>query len=144
MRISSKVGLKALDASESYLVETIEPDRRGLVALCHALVLLIQLMLHPVKTLVYYDTRKITQSPVEVTGETADRYRMFFTRLLEAFDRLEFVPAARGKYVEKLRDKLDQLSQDDRANEITLGNIAEMMARVENMGEDSGEPPAAI
>lgn len=144
VRISSKVGLKALDASESYLVETIEPDRRGLVALCHALVLLIQLMLHPVKTLVYYDTRKITQSPVEVTGETADRYRMFFTRLLEAFDRLEFVPAARGKYVEKLRDKLDQLSQDDRANEITLGNIAEMMARVENMGEDSGEPPAAI
>jgi len=41
VRISSNVGLKALDASESYLVERVEPDQRGLAAVCHALFLLI-------------------------------------------------------------------------------------------------------
>ncbi len=143
VRISSNVGLKALDASESYLVEHVEPDRRGLAALSHALVLLIGLMLHPVNTLVYYDTRAITQSPLETIGEPEDRYRVFFSRLLEAFDHLEFVPAAKGPSVEKLRRKLEQLSREDRANEIVPGNIATMMEKVEKMGGDSGEPPVA-
>ncbi len=134
VRISSNVGLKALDAGESYLVEKIDPDRRGLVAVCHALVLLIQLMLQPVKTLVYYDTRKIdsplAQASSEVSDETGDRYRAFFDTLFECFEDVEFVPAPKGKYVEKLRRKLDQLARDNRTNEIVPGGILEMIDKV--------------
>ena len=62
IRIASNVDLKALDVSESYLLETIAPKQHGLVSICHALVLLIQLMLHPVKTFLYYDANQMDDS----------------------------------------------------------------------------------
>jgi hypothetical protein len=135
VRISSNVGLKALDASESYVVETVVPERRDLVAVSHALVLLIQLMLQPVKTLVYYDSHTMDHPLVQEGEETEDRYRTFFNTLLDSFDQVEFIPAAKGKYVEKLRRKLDQLSRDDRANEIIPGDIEEMIEKVEHRSE---------
>jgi len=131
VRISSNVGLKALDASESYLVERVDPDRRGLVAVCHALVLLIQLMLYSVKTLVYYDTRNIDNPLAQATGEAGDPYRAFFDTLFECFEDLEFIPAPKGKYVEKLRRKLDQLARDGKTNEIVPGNILEIIDKVD-------------
>lgn len=130
VRISSNVGLKALDASESYLLETIESDRRGLVALCHALILLIQLRLHPVKTLIYYDTHRIDDPPVGTAVETEASYQAFFDTLLDCFEDLEFGPAPKGKYVEKLRRKLKQLVHTAWTNEIVPGNIAEIIAKV--------------
>lgn len=136
VRIASDVGLKALDASESYLLETIAPQQRGLVSVCHALVLLIQLMLHPVKTLVYYDTRTIDNPLIQTPDRSEDRFQPFFDTLLECFDHLEFVPAAKGQYVEKLRRKLKQLSHGDPAGEIVPGNITEMIDTVENKGEN--------
>jgi hypothetical protein len=132
VRISSNVGLKALDASESYLVEPIDPTYRGLVSICHALVLLIQLMLHPVKTLIYYDTLEIDDPLAPVTGEVGDRCRVFLDTLLECFDHLEFVPAPKGKYVEQLRGKLKQLAGAGQTNEIVPGNILEMIDNVKN------------
>jgi hypothetical protein len=136
VRIASNVGLTALDASESYLLETIAPEQRGLVSICHALVLLIQLMLHPVKILVYYDTRNIDNPLTRTTDRSGDRFQAFFDTLLECFDHLEFVPAPKGKYVEKLRRKLNQLGHDDPAGEIVPGNITEMIDPVENKGEN--------
>jgi hypothetical protein len=131
VRIASNVGLKALDASESYLLETIAPEQRGLVSICHALVLLVQLMLHPVKTLVYYDTRTIDNPLTRTTDMSGDRFQAFFDTLLECFDHLEFVPAPKGKYVEKLRRKLNQLGHDDPADEIVPGNITEMIDKID-------------
>jgi hypothetical protein len=136
VRIASNVGLTALDASESYLLETIAPEQRGLVSICHALVLLIQLMLHPVKILVYYDTRNIDNPLTRTTDRSGDRFQAFFDRLLECFDHLEFVPAPKGKYVEKLRRKLNQLGHNDTAGEIVAGNITEMIDNIENKGEN--------
>ncbi len=134
VRISSNVGLKALDASESYLVERVASNRRGLVAVCHALILLIQLMLHPVKTLVYYDTRNIdnplTQTSGEVSSEVKDRHQALFDTLFECFEDMEFIPAPKGKYVEKLRRKLNQLARNGRTNEIVPGNILEIIDKM--------------
>jgi hypothetical protein len=134
VRTTSNAGLKALDASESYLLEAIAPEQRGLVSICHALVLLIQLMLHPVKTVIYYDAHHI-DNPLKRTTD-GDRFRAFFDTLLECFDHLEFVPAPKGKYVEKLRRKLKQLGHDDPAGEVVPGNITEMMDKVKNMGKN--------
>ncbi|MEW5958120.1 MAG: hypothetical protein AB1801_10375 [Chloroflexota bacterium] len=91
-------------------------------------------MLHPVKTLVYYDTRTI-ENPL-TTDRSGERYWAFFDTLLECFDHLEFVPAPKGRYVEKLRRKLNQLSHDDPAGEIVPGNMTEMIDKVENSGEN--------
>jgi hypothetical protein len=52
--------------------------------------------------------------------------------LLECFDHLEFIPAPKGKYVEKLRHKLKQLAGTSQTNEIVSGNILEMIDNVEN------------
>ncbi len=131
VRISSNVGLKALDASESYMIEQVSPDQRGLVTVCHALVLLIQLTLQSVKTLVYYDAHNIDNPLAQTSGEVGDRYRDFFNTLLECFEDLEFVPTPKGKYVEKLRRKLDQLAHDKRANEIVPGNILEIIVKID-------------
>ncbi len=130
VRISSNVGLKALDASESYLLELVDPDQRGLVAVCQALILLIQLMLQPVKTLLYYDTHKVDNPLTQATNESGDRYRTFFNTLFECFDQLEFIPAPKGKYVERLRRKLGQLAHERRSNEIVPGNILEIIDKV--------------
>jgi hypothetical protein len=131
VRISSKVGLKALDASESYLLETIPPKQRGLISICHALVLLIQLMLPAVKTVLYYDAHQI-DDPLATTPETADRYQAFFERLLACFEHLEFVPVTKGQHLEKLRRKLAQLARNDKANEIVPGDILEIIEKLEN------------
>jgi len=137
VRIASNIGFKALDASESYLLETIVPKQRGLVSICHALVLLIQLMLYPVKTLVYYDTRAIENPLIRTTDRSEDRrFQAFFDMLLDCFDHLEFVPAPKGKYIENLRRKLNQLGHDDPGGEIVPGNIMDIINTVENEGEN--------
>lgn len=131
VRISSNVGLKALDASESYLLVTIPPKQRGMISICHALVLLIQLMLHSVTTVLYYDAHQM-DDPLATTPETSDRYQAFFERLLECCEHLEFVPVTKGQDVEKLRRKLAQLVRDDKANEIVPTDILEIIDKVEN------------
>lgn len=131
VRVASNVGLKALDASESYLLETIASKQRGLVSICHALVLLIQLMLHPVKTVLYYDADQM-DDPLAAAPEIADRYQPFFETLLEYFEQLEFVPVTKGQHLEKLRRKLDQLSRNDKANEIVPSDILEIIDKVKN------------
>jgi len=87
-------------------------------------------MLHPVRILVYYETRTLDNTLAQASGEAEDRYRAFFDRLFECFEDLEFVPAPKGKYVEKLRRKLDQLARDSKTNEIVPGNILEMIDKI--------------
>lgn len=94
LRVSSKVGIKAIDASESYVAEAVAPQHRGLAALCHGLVTVIQLMLHTVKTVVYYDAVRIdVPGPPEAPG---DPYRELFGILAGSFPDLDFVAAPKG------------------------------------------------
>lgn len=101
------------------------------------MILLIQLRLHPVKTLIYFDTHRIDDPPIQTVAETGDPYRAFFETLLNCFDDQAFVPAPKGKYVEKLRRKLRQLVHTARTNEIVPGNIVEIIAKVGQQDESA-------
>ncbi len=125
IRISSNAGMKALDASESYIFESVEPGRHSPAAVCHVLILLIQLMLHRVKIQVYYDTPAI-EDPVQISSLTDD-YGRLFGALSAGFDNLEFIATPKGKLVERVRTKLENLAGKKNNNEIVPGNIAAIM-----------------
>jgi len=56
--ISSNCGVKALDASKSYISEKIKSENREIVALNYSLILAIQLMLNHIKTTIFFDTQQ--------------------------------------------------------------------------------------
>jgi hypothetical protein len=70
------------------VLEPVAPERRDLVAVSHALILLIQLMLHPVKTLIYYDSPTMAHPLAQDGEETEDRYRAFFHFVLASGSRI--------------------------------------------------------
>ena len=127
IRASSNVGIKAFDASESYIAEETSPKHRSIAAVCHALILLIQLMLHPVKTLIYYDAANMDNPDEYAVDDSKDSFVVFFRVLAECFNDLEFVAAPKGPYVERLRKKLTDLAGNIKTNEIVPGNILEIM-----------------
>lgn len=123
-------GLKALDASESYIQEALSDDDPGLVAACHAMVLLIQLMLHSLRTPIYFDSDRLGD-PSKLAGRQPDaRLAGLFEALRESAAPVELVPVAKGKLVESLRRKLDSLAAR-RTNEIVQSEIPEILGRLE-------------
>jgi hypothetical protein len=135
-RISSNVGIKALDASESYIRDKIVPENRTIVALSYALILSIQLMLHFVKTRVYYDSPKIDDPLLYLKNEHQTPYSMLFAELTNNFPNLEFIPSTKGLFVERLRAKLGDLSKYN-SNEIVAGNIADVLVTLKNINPEN-------
>lgn len=131
-RISSNVGIKALDASESYITDKIEPENRSIIAINYALILSIQLMLHFVKTQVYYDAPKIEGPLLDMQYEPQSPYLMLFTELKKTFPDIEFVPSNKGLFVERIRAKLFDLSKY-KSNEIVDGNISDILVKLKNI-----------
>ena len=131
-RISSNVGIKALDASESYIRDKILPENRKIVALNYALILSIQLMLHFVKTQVYYDSPKINDPLFYLKNEPQTQYSILFTELKKNFTNLEFIPSTKGLFIERLRAKLFNLSNYN-SNEIVAGNISDILVKLKNI-----------
>ncbi len=142
IRVSSNVGIKAIDASESYISEFVPPEHQSIVSICHALVLVIQLTLHSVKTVVYYDADKIDHPVSQSIIDPGDIYLCFFNILSECFEHLEFVPTSKGKYMEKLRKKLGVLVGNRKTNEIVMGDILEMLNKIKGQkrGVNSWKP----
>ena len=123
-------GLKALDASESYIQEPLSDDDSGLVAACHAMILLIQLMLHPLRTPIYFDRDRLGD-PSRLAGRQPDpRLAGLFEALRESAAPVELIPVAKGKLLESLRRKLDSLAAR-RTNEIVQSEIHEILRRLE-------------
>jgi hypothetical protein len=134
VRVSSNVGIKALDASENYITEPVKPEYRNIVALCHALVLVIGLMLHSLGTVVYYDAAVIDDPIKQPSKDFDETFQLFFNELAGSFKHLEFVPVSKGKHIEKLRAKLDQLIREKKkTNEIVPGNIWEILDKFKRM-----------
>ena len=131
LRISSTVGIKALDASEAYFLETPAPEQRGNAALCHAFVLCLQLMLQSVRTLIYFDAHAIEDPSAAMAADSEDRYLNLLGRLMPLFDKLAFTSTTKGRYLERLRTKLDKLAGDRNDNEIVLGELRAMLRRFE-------------
>lgn len=127
IQITSRTGLKAMMASESYTAETLPAEYCGLASLSYALALLIQLMVNSVKTIVYYDNRRIDDS-FQTAASDSLPYRDFFERLSASFAQLEFVPVTKGRHIEDLREKLTQLGSSRNTNEIQQDNFQVWMA----------------
>lgn len=130
IRASSNVGIKAFDASESYIADNIAPEYRGLAAICYAFILSIQLMLHSVKTVLYFDAPKIEYPGEETPTSSQNQYRMLFEKLAQHFPDLEFVPSTKGKFIERMRKKLKDLVREN-SNEIVKGNISEILQKLQ-------------
>ena len=124
-RISANNGIKALDASESYIKESVEPENRELVALNYSLILTIQLMLNHVKTLVFFDSLKFEDPKKYLTNENQNQYQFMYKKLMENFNQVDFMVSAKGRFIEKLRLKLKNLSLTN-TNEIVEGRIFEI------------------
>jgi len=123
-------GLKALDASESYIENPLPDDELGLVAACHAMILLIQLMLHPLRTRVYFDSDRLGD-PSKLASEQPDSgLAGLFEALRESAPQVELTPVAKGKLIESLRGKLDSLAAG-RTNEIVQSEIPDILRRLE-------------
>ena len=134
IRVSSVVGIKALDASESYILEGCEKERAGLIALNYSLITVILLMLSSVKTEVFFDTDSITLPVIndknEVVSERAKSDDLaLFAVLIDAFKQLEFTPTHKGAFIEKLRLRLFDLMRTN-SNEIKPGNMADILNTV--------------
>lgn len=125
LRISSNIGMPALDASERYIREAIFPEYRNQVAFNYALIVPIQFLLQGIKTQIYYDAPMMA-SPAEMFQPVENiRYFTLFKELSHAFPNIEFIPSVKGRFIERLRKKLNQLSMKD-SNEIVSGNIEEI------------------
>jgi hypothetical protein len=129
IRISTNIGKKALDASENYFRDKIEPQHRDIVAINYGLILSIQLMLHGVRTIIYYDSPKITKPASHLGGGDQSRHTKLFAALQETFSDLKFIPSTKGVFVERLRAKLKKLSTG-KSNEIVPGNISEILSNL--------------
>jgi len=124
-KISSNSGVKALDASESYISEKIESKNREIVALNYSLMLAIQLMLNHIKTIIFFDSRRFEDPRKYLDNEDQDQYQFMFKKLVKNFKQIEFTPSAKGFFIERLRRKLEDLAISN-SNEIVGGRIFEI------------------
>lgn len=138
IQVSSNVGLKALDASESYRAETLPSACRSIGSLSYALVLVIQLMLNSIKTVVFYDSDKIDRANIPTLASDELPYQIFFEQLSGSFERLEFVPVSKGRHMETLRKKLAQLVSSSKTNEIQRDDLQAILRKFAGSGRMGG------
>ncbi len=131
LRVSANNGMKALDASESYVLEKCAAKDARSAALCYALVVPIQLMLSSLKTTVFFDAT----GPAEV----APSYTVSFQRLRECFPKLAFQPTTKGALIERLRRKLQDLRSGE-SNEIRPSALSCYLRRIASSQTEIGQP----
>jgi hypothetical protein len=130
IRVSSTVGIAALDASESYTLEPCAREQAGLVALNFSLITVVLLMLNSVKTVVYFDADAISLPDICDENEALKNDHLaLYAQLTHAFSQLEFTPTNKGPYLQKLRLRLFDLIRTD-SNEIKPGNMADIVKAV--------------
>lgn len=135
-RISSNSGVKALDASESYISEKIEYEKKEIIALNYSLILAIQLMLNHIRTTLFFDTQRFEDPRKYLYNEDQDEYQFMFKKLVENFKQIEFTPSAKGMFIERLRRKLENLSISN-SNEIVRGRIFEIENEIQQFYSDN-------
>lgn len=141
-KISSNSGVKALDASESYISEKIESKNREIVALNYSLMLAIQLMLNHIKTIIFFDSQRFEDPRKYLYNEDQDQYQFMFKKLVENFKQIEFTPSAKGFFIERLRRKLEDLSISN-SNEIVGGRIFEIGNEIQQFYSDNNSQTIA-
>jgi len=119
VKASSTGQQKAIRASESYIREADEES--GIAALCHALILIVQLMLESVPVKLFYDEETIP-NPSGVRDP-------LFGLLLTEVKQVVPVACVKGPYLEELRRKLANLTVRP-GNEVVVGDIHSLRAKI--------------
>ncbi|MFB3902207.1 MAG: hypothetical protein ACE15E_02035 [Acidobacteriota bacterium] len=119
VKASSTGQQKAIRASESYIREVAEEP--GIAALCHALILVVQLMLQSVPVKLFYDEETIP-NPSGVREP-------LFGLLLGEFKQVVPIACVKGPYLEELRRKLANLTARP-GNEVLLGDLSSLRAKI--------------
>ena len=130
LQVSSNTGLKAITGSESYILEnTVDNKYVAIISICYALIMIIRLMLHSIKTVIYFDASKIDFDRKKKKEADSSPYNPLFLALEKCFSTLEYSGVSKGKHIETLRRKLNDLSQHD-TNEITSGDLSDILQRI--------------
>jgi hypothetical protein len=137
-KISSNIGIKAIDGTESYIRQQIPSQYRNIAALNEALILSIQLMLHHVKTCIYYDSPKINLSPEALLNNPQNPYDQLFITLYQRFPCIEFIHSTKGRFIEGMRRKLDVVLTQN-SNEIIESNIPTILKNIHCLHHGNGD-----
>ena len=81
------------------------------------------------KKIVYFDSRKMANPVLHLNGEDRGPHTKLFKTLHENFSDLVFIPSIKGRFIERLRAKLEDLSKGN-SNEIVPGNMSEILDNV--------------
>ena len=132
--------LPALDASESFIRDSSQLGSRGLMAAAYALIGVLRLSFSGQPVRLYLDGNCFPDEfPTErPTGTALER---FFHELVENFSDLQITHPRKGWNIEKLRQKIQAVSQDHRGNQIKAGDLSEILARYEALKRREGKNP---
>lgn len=118
IKISSKSGISALDASEVYIKDKFVEDNIALF--CFVLIELILLILSQIKLNIYYDSSFINNTVNMIENSN---YSELFNKLKTDFSEISLTPVNKGFKIEHLRMKLKDLSINDIGNEVNDRSI---------------------
>lgn len=122
---------KGIVATESYIAQ---PDKEtGKAALCHALVLALQLMLQRLPVSLFYDPATIPD-PYSLDDQ-------FFNRLKNEFPTVKFIACSKGQHMNALWEKLSTLKSTNN-NEIVGSRLLLIKQRVEQRTDQFLRTPA--
>ena len=125
-RISANNGIKAIDVSESYICDKILPEQRDIAAINYALITAIQLMIHGIKTDLYYDSQVMDSATWQSQPDWDNPQARLFAALSQHFPKIEYTPSSKGWFIERMREKLEDLCHGN-SNEIIQGNISDIL-----------------
>ena len=73
----------------------------------------------------------MTNPAPHLSSEDQSPHAKLFATLHENFSEIEFIPSTKGRFIERLRAKLEDLSVDN-SNEIVPGYMSEILNNVKN------------
>ncbi len=128
VRAVSNNGMKALDASEIYILEKT-PIKDEKVYFLYCLINLDRLMFNQKPIVIYYDEKEILKN---FDFEQKSEYLEIFKEILNGFKQIEYKAVGKGVNIESLRRKVNQLSVADKGNELIEESINNIIKRIKD------------
>lgn len=103
VQATSRLGKAGVKSTESFITEKRIVTESE--AFCYGLILPLQLMLHGVKTLVYYDKR-LCYEPDKISDP-------LFLELKKEFKSLQFIPVEKGRHLKELKERIRSVNPNE-------------------------------
>ena len=123
IQISSNTGVKNFTATENYFLENVDNDLKNYACFCHVLIVLLQLKLHSIDTMIFFDAPVFSQNP---ETKLPEKYTKFKNLLLTDFKNVNFQPVAKGYHLENLKKKISTVIKNQ-TNELKTGNLEHLI-----------------